>query len=259
MVTTQRSDAPGSQRLFILGAGFSKPAGLPLASELLDLVLNELKRLGGRTHLHRAVDSYLGYVEATTGRKPARIDIEEFAGYLDYRHSFGVLGSDTWSEEGNRDQFLLRWGIGRVLTRATPTVIALLGSISTSFAVFARATWSSPSTTTCCSERSRFSRGSVSALSQSLFGGSPWICHDRLGFRGRGTVGAQATWLRGLGETRAPDDRQLMHMERLQGATGADFTRKRDLMFGAMSNRVSKTRPQPKDHAPKRTRCANSK
>lgn len=39
---------------------------------------------------------------------------------MDYRHAFGILGTDTWSQEGNRDQFGLRWGIGRVLHRATP-------------------------------------------------------------------------------------------------------------------------------------------
>ena len=78
----QRSDVPGSQRLFILGAGFSKPAGLPLATELLDSVLNEIEHLNGRTHLHRAVDSYLDYAEATTGRRPFQIDIEEFAALL---------------------------------------------------------------------------------------------------------------------------------------------------------------------------------
>lgn len=64
-------------------------------------------------------------MEATRGSKPAQIDIEEFAAYLDYRHAFGILGSDTWSEDGNRDQFLLRWGIGRVLHAATPQGIEL--------------------------------------------------------------------------------------------------------------------------------------
>jgi hypothetical protein len=59
-------------------------------------------------------------MEATRGSKPAQIDIEEFAAFLDYRHAFGILGTDTWSQDGNRDQFLLRWGIGRVLHAATP-------------------------------------------------------------------------------------------------------------------------------------------
>jgi hypothetical protein len=109
-------------RLFFLGAGFSRPAGRPLARDLLDLVLEELARLSGETHLHRSLAAYLTYKEATTGARPDPIDVEDFAAYLDYQHAFGLLGSDTWSAEGNRDQFLLRWGIGRILYGLTPTV-----------------------------------------------------------------------------------------------------------------------------------------
>lgn len=113
-------------RLFVLGAGFSKPAGLPLSNELLDLVLADLLSLhGDETHLHRSIPGYLEFLKATRGSEPAQIDIEEFAAYLDYRHAFGILGTDTWSQEGNRDQFLLRWGIGRVLHAATPQGNAL--------------------------------------------------------------------------------------------------------------------------------------
>lgn len=85
------------------------------------MVLADLLALyGEETHLHRTIPGYREFIEATRGSKVARIDIEEFAAYLDYRHAFGVLGTDTWSQDGNRDQFLLRWGIGRVLHAATP-------------------------------------------------------------------------------------------------------------------------------------------
>lgn len=111
-------------RLFILGAGFSRPAGLPLASELLSLVLQELEGLlGNPTHLHRALNQYQSFLMATQGNVPDQIDAELFAEFLDYRHFLGLLGSDTWAEEGNRDQYLLRWGIGRVIHRMTPPEI----------------------------------------------------------------------------------------------------------------------------------------
>jgi hypothetical protein len=110
------------QRLFFLGAGFSRPAGLPLAAELLLLALGEIELFQHDSHLHAAVDEYQGFVAATTGSRPAldEIDVEQFVAYLDYEHFFGFLGSDTFSQEGNRPQLLLRWGIGRVLHRATP-------------------------------------------------------------------------------------------------------------------------------------------
>lgn len=116
-------------RIFILGAGFSAPAGLPLTPELLPLVLDEVKDEvkdeDGWSHLHRSLDEYREFVEATTGDMPDPVDIEDFATYIDHQHHLGLLGSDTWSEEGNRDQFLLRWGIGRVLTMRTPALAEL--------------------------------------------------------------------------------------------------------------------------------------
>jgi hypothetical protein len=115
-------------RLMVLGAGFSRPAGLPLADQLLDLVLTELERFfGEETHLHRALHAYKEFLRECTGDDAEKIDIEAFAAYLDYRHSFGVLGSDTWSGAGNRDQLLLRWGIGRVLHGLTPPAGQLPG------------------------------------------------------------------------------------------------------------------------------------
>lgn len=114
-------------RLFILGAGFSRPAGLPLTTQLLGQVLEELRSIhGGATHLHRALDTYRSFLDDTLGKVPATIDAEQFAEFLDYRHFLGLLGSDTWAEEGNRDQFLLRWGIGRLIHRLTPRVLPSL-------------------------------------------------------------------------------------------------------------------------------------
>ncbi len=238
----QRSDVPGSQRLFILGAGFSKPAGLPLATELLDSVLNEIEHLNGRTHLHRAVDSYLDYAEATAGRRPFQIDIEEFAAYLDYRHTFGVLGSDTWSQEGNRDQFLLRWGIGRVLISATPTpektpklyldfvhclrphdvVVTFnydlllenaLDSVGAPYRRFPH----------------RYSEVRPGGSTPDLDAETEEILILKM----HGSI----DWV-----TRTSYDRQLAYMERLQGREGVEYTRKRDLLFGEEKG-VSQTRP----------------
>ena len=111
-------------RIFILGAGFSAPAGLPVSRGLLDLVLDELRAVGDGVHLNSALDEYVEYITAIRGKAPLEIDIEDFAAYLDYEHFFGMLGS-PFSNEGNRPQLQLRWGIGRVLHRLTPETWAL--------------------------------------------------------------------------------------------------------------------------------------
>jgi hypothetical protein len=121
---TQTAYVP--QKLFFLGAGFSRPAGLPLASELLALTLRELERFQPETHVHWALDEYLDCVEAVNGNpRPSvdQVDIEDFIAYLDHEHFFGMRGSDTFSSAGNQAQLLLRWGIGRVLHLATPDTL----------------------------------------------------------------------------------------------------------------------------------------
>lgn len=113
------------QRLFFLGAGFSAAAGLPLAQGLLRRTLDEIELFQPDSHLHTAVDEYREFVEASGGLPCSvdEVDIEQFAEYLDHEHFLGLLGSDTFSEEGNRAQLLLRWGIGRVIHTATPAEI----------------------------------------------------------------------------------------------------------------------------------------
>lgn len=110
------------QRLFFLGAGFSRPGGPPLADELLVRTLRELEQFQPETHVHWALAEYVEYLEAVTGkpRPPVEaVNIEDFIAYLDHEHFFGLRGSDTFSSEGNQAQLLLRWGIGRLLHTST--------------------------------------------------------------------------------------------------------------------------------------------
>lgn len=114
---------PGlTSRVFLLGAGFSKPAGLPLAAELLDRVLGVARSrwsVDSRRHLERNLDRYEDYLQDTD---PGRLfDLEEFGAWLDWEHTLGLRGSDTWSDEGNESMLQLRWAIGHVLHKATPT------------------------------------------------------------------------------------------------------------------------------------------
>lgn len=52
------SKAAEPSRLYFLGAGFSQPAGIPIADQLLDAVLEEVSKYPteGFAHLHRSLD-----------------------------------------------------------------------------------------------------------------------------------------------------------------------------------------------------------
>ena len=75
-------------RVLVLGAGFSKPAGLPLCSELFAEILVEAKLRGLYDNiLKRDIDAFLEYLDKTKGVRisESQINFEEFISYLDIR------------------------------------------------------------------------------------------------------------------------------------------------------------------------------
>jgi hypothetical protein len=121
-------------RLFVLGAGFSRAAGLPLGSELWHAVLSEAERLRPGSVLVGDIDRYLKYLADTKDVRLNReeVDIEQFMSFLDIEHALRLTGSDTWSIAGNRTQLLVRYLIAKVLyTRqenASPEAVSLYDS-----------------------------------------------------------------------------------------------------------------------------------
>ena len=104
--------------LIVLGAGFSKPAGLPLGDDLFKLVIQEAKRrVHWKNFIERDIEKYLWYLEEAKGNivDPEKIDFEDFLAFLDYEHFLGLKGNDTWSSEGNRSQIAFRNLIAYVL------------------------------------------------------------------------------------------------------------------------------------------------
>jgi SIR2-like domain len=110
-------------RIFVLGAGFSRPAGLPLAIELFSEVRSRIQRRHGRdTKFQRDLDNYIEYRTAcdAVALHESAIDLEEFMSFLDIEHFLELRGSDTWSQEGNESQLMVRKAIGEVIHSRTP-------------------------------------------------------------------------------------------------------------------------------------------
>lgn len=112
-----------THRLFFLGAGFSHPAGLPLGTELFRLVRNRVSaRYGSDNHVERDLRDFKLYLKRCYGRliDYDEIDFEEFLGFLDVEHYLRLRGKDTWSEEGNEAQLMMRVAIAEVIDELTP-------------------------------------------------------------------------------------------------------------------------------------------
>ena len=106
-------------RLFILGAGFSKPAGLPLARELLDSVRREVRRYSQeRGGEDGTLEQDIG--EWTKLYPKKRVDLERVLAYSHRKHYLRLRGSDESFEDGSRSIVAARRAIQRILIDRTP-------------------------------------------------------------------------------------------------------------------------------------------
>lgn len=111
-------------RIIIIGAGFSKPAGLPLGKELFDEIIQLILHQDSDTPLRRSFDYYIKYFNNcnNTNISPENVDIEDFISFLDIEHYLGLKGSDTWSNEGNKAQLAIKDFISHCINRFTPNI-----------------------------------------------------------------------------------------------------------------------------------------
>lgn len=110
-------------RVIVLGAGFSKSAGLPLANELWAEILRRSSTLWGRAEKFlRDLDNYIEFRRDCDGIELTRetVNFEEFLGFLDIEHYLGLRGSDTWSRDGNEGQVVVKTFIGQILSQHMP-------------------------------------------------------------------------------------------------------------------------------------------
>lgn len=117
--------------VYILGAGFSRPAHLPLANDLWLEIRKRAAATTGRAekHFNEDLQDYIGYKRACDGENlsPEDVQFEEFLAYLDVEHYLGLRGADTWSSDGNETQVLVKTLIGEILTELTPSMEQIPG------------------------------------------------------------------------------------------------------------------------------------
>jgi hypothetical protein len=109
--------------LYILGAGFSKPAGMPLTKDVFSLVLEEAKTKAKEWNwecdsiLGDDINQFLRYWNSVNRRsiRETEINFEEFLSFLDIEHFLYLKGRNHEGPEGNRSQMIIRNLIARIL------------------------------------------------------------------------------------------------------------------------------------------------
>ena len=108
-----------THRLFVLGAGFSAPAGLPLGNDLLKCVRQEVRGSFGRAGWEGILEREIGeWASLYPGNS---IDLERVLAYSHRKHYLRLLGSDEYFAHGSGSIVAVRPAVQRILTRATPS------------------------------------------------------------------------------------------------------------------------------------------
>ena len=106
-------------RLFILGAGFSAPAGLPLGKGLFERVREDVRGYFSGSGWEGSLEQEIR--EWTSLYPGQSIDLERVLAYSHRKHYLRLLGSDEYFAHGSRSIVAVRTEIQRILIQATPS------------------------------------------------------------------------------------------------------------------------------------------
>ena len=109
-----------SYRLFVLGAGFSVPAGLPLGNDLLESARKDVRGFfqcfGWDGPLEQEIEEWSSlYPDESID------DLERVLAYSHRKHYLRLLGSDEYFEHGSQSIVHTQRAIQRILIQATPS------------------------------------------------------------------------------------------------------------------------------------------
>jgi hypothetical protein len=108
--------------LFILGAGFSAGAGLPLTEGLLDGALEKLslESPGIFSRVRRYAEDIIGASNTETTDIP-KIKFSDLCTYLEFIELREFGGGERWSANGSREKIALRFYLAKTLVERTPS------------------------------------------------------------------------------------------------------------------------------------------
>jgi len=106
-------------RLFILGAGFSDVAKIPLTDKLLKLTMS--KFAGECPGIYERVNNYAKACFSTNEELDySKINFSDLCTFLEYQELREYGGGERWSNEGSREKLALKFYIAKTIAEHTP-------------------------------------------------------------------------------------------------------------------------------------------
>lgn len=113
------------RRLFVLGAGFSAAAGIPLTGTLL---AGAMARFRAECHgLFERVDGYVNtcFRLGESVSDYHRLSLSEICTFLHYKELREYGGGERWSDAGSRENLALRYFLAKEVALRTPPIDAI--------------------------------------------------------------------------------------------------------------------------------------
>jgi len=105
-------------RLFVLGAGFSADAGVPLTGELLSLTMK--KFAAECPGLFERVNNYAEVCFRREGIVYSDINFSDLCTFLEYVELREYAGGERWSDTGSREKLALKFYVSKTIAQHTP-------------------------------------------------------------------------------------------------------------------------------------------
>lgn len=106
-------------RLFVLGAGFSAAAKIPLTDKLLKLTMSKFasecpgiyKRVNNYAEICFSIDKEVDY---------SKVNFSDLCTFLEYQELREYGGGERWSDAGSREKLALKFYIAKTIAEHTP-------------------------------------------------------------------------------------------------------------------------------------------
>ncbi len=115
------SEYARKRRVFILGAGFSAAAGVPMTRTLLTTAMEMFA--AECPGIYERVCNYALDIQWEEKTHPdfSTISFSELCTHLEFVELREYAGGERWSDAGSREKLTLRYYLAKAVVRATPT------------------------------------------------------------------------------------------------------------------------------------------